>query len=273
LDVNFPEEANAKLIRGLTSGGIVRYQNVKKTAQSQKLIKTIMAKEFSKNPRKITKELLEQLKVNIEELGDLSGITHDLNSDQIIAGNQRSKAINFNDCEVTLMEKPHEPDAQGTVALGYVLWNGQKLHYRQVKWTVEQCEKANITANSISGIWDEAMLKSPEWASVAGINDWNLPFVLDTPVLLGNDITGMAKTSNKYHDVKPLIFISFNLVQRQIDVPEVEAKKFLNGLIELTRLDKLKEFYDGVYELAFNKMQEMNAILEEQPKSKKTKKS
>jgi hypothetical protein len=38
-------------------------------------------------------------------------------------------------------------------------------------------------------------------------------------------------------------------------------------------LDKLKEFYDGVYELAFNKMQEMNAILEEQPKSKKTKKS
>lgn len=50
-------------------------------------------KQYGKNPRKITKKQLEQLKANIEELGDLSGIVHDLNSDEIISGNQRSKVF------------------------------------------------------------------------------------------------------------------------------------------------------------------------------------
>ena len=44
-------------------------------------------KEYHKNPRKITPKQLEQLKANIQELGDLSGIVHDLNTDEIITGN------------------------------------------------------------------------------------------------------------------------------------------------------------------------------------------
>lgn len=57
-------------------------------------------KEYHKNPRKISADQLEQLKANIEELGDLSGIVHDLNSDEIISGNQRSKIIDINNCEI-----------------------------------------------------------------------------------------------------------------------------------------------------------------------------
>lgn len=38
-------------------------------------------KEYNKNPRKITPKQLEQLKANIQELGDLSGIVHDLNTE------------------------------------------------------------------------------------------------------------------------------------------------------------------------------------------------
>ena len=54
--------------------------------------------QYSKNPRKISESQLEQLKQNIQELGDLSGIVHDLNTDEIISGNQRSKVININEC-------------------------------------------------------------------------------------------------------------------------------------------------------------------------------
>jgi hypothetical protein len=216
-----------------------------------------MAKNYHKNARKITKEELEMIRQNISELGDISGIVHDLNSDEIIGGNQRSKVINFDKCEITFTEKFKKPDQWGTVAWGYVIWEGQRLSYRQVRWTKEQCEKANITANSLTGTWDEDMLKGDSWKDVPGIENWNLPFLLELPPLLANDIQNIAHTSNKYHDVKPLIFISFNLVQRQINVPEEEAKQFLNGIIELTkRGEALQEFYNDVYHLAFDHMQE-----------------
>lgn len=39
--------------------------------------------QYSKNPRKISESKLEQLKLNIQELGDLSGIVHDLNTDEM----------------------------------------------------------------------------------------------------------------------------------------------------------------------------------------------
>ncbi len=111
-------------------------------------------REYHKNPRNITKAQLTKLKANIEELGDLSGIVHDLNSDEIVSGNQRSKIIDVNNCNIQVVEEYNEPNSQGTVLIGFIDWEGQKLNYRQVRWTPEQCEKANITANSLGGTWD-----------------------------------------------------------------------------------------------------------------------
>lgn len=116
-------------------------------------------KSYYKNPRKITQTQLDQLKANIQELGDLSGIVHDLNTDEIISGNQRSRVIDINKCEVVLTETYDEPNAQGTVAWGYVIFEGQKLNYRQVRWDDRQREKANITANALGGDWDYDILK------------------------------------------------------------------------------------------------------------------
>lgn len=116
-------------------------------------------KEYHKNPRKITLKQLEQLKANIQELGDLSGIVHDLNTDEIISGNQRSKVIDINKCEVVITEKYDTPNQQGTVAWGYVIFEGQKLNYRQVRWDERQREKANITANALGGDWDYDILE------------------------------------------------------------------------------------------------------------------
>jgi len=40
-----------------------------------------MAKEYHKNPRKITIQEMQMIKDNLLELGDISMIVHDLNSD------------------------------------------------------------------------------------------------------------------------------------------------------------------------------------------------
>lgn len=116
-------------------------------------------KEYHKNPRKITEKQLQQLKENIQELGDLSGIVHDLNTDEIISGNQRSKIIDINNCEIEIVKSYKEPTSQGTVALGYVFWEGQKLNYRQVRWNEMQREKACITANKLGGEFDYEILE------------------------------------------------------------------------------------------------------------------
>ena len=116
--------------------------------------------QYSKNPRKISEAQLEQLKQNIQELGDLSGIVHCLNTDEIISGNQRSKVININECEIEIVKQYDEPNEQGTIALGFVIFENQRLNYRQVRWNEKQREKACITANALGGEFDYKILQS-----------------------------------------------------------------------------------------------------------------
>lgn len=118
----------------------------------------VIMKPYHKNPRKIEKVKFEELKKWLDEFGDLSGIVHDLNSNEIVSGNQRSTAFNINECEIVLQGELGEPDRQGTVAHGYVVWNGARYNYRQVRWTAEQCERANIIANKAGGDWDLEIL-------------------------------------------------------------------------------------------------------------------
>lgn len=116
--------------------------------------------QYSKNPRKISEAQLEQLKQNIQELGDLSGIVHDLNTDEIISGNQRSKVININECEIEIVKKYKKPNEQGTIAFGFVIFENQRLNYRQVRWNEKQREKACITANALGGEFDYKILQA-----------------------------------------------------------------------------------------------------------------
>lgn len=111
-------------------------------------------KTYHKNPRRITNTQVDRLRDSLADLGDLGGIVHDLNSDEIIGGNQRGNVFNINHCEIELTYQADEPDEQGTVGLGYVIWKGKRYAYRQVRWTPEQCEEANIKANKLGGTWD-----------------------------------------------------------------------------------------------------------------------
>lgn len=117
---------------------------------------------YFKNPRILTDRQRERLDDTMTRLGDLGGIVHDLNSNELIGGNQRGDVININECEIRLVEEYDEPDEQGTVALGFAIWKGIPFSYRAVRWTAEQCEEANIVANAGGGDWDVVRLLD-EW--------------------------------------------------------------------------------------------------------------
>lgn len=111
-------------------------------------------KQYVKNPRQITEKQFSQLGVSLHDLGDLSGVVHDLNSDQIIGGNQRSRVFDVNKCKIEMVQTFDQPDEQGTVGLGFIVWQGKKYSYRQVRWDEKTCQRANITANKAGGNWD-----------------------------------------------------------------------------------------------------------------------
>jgi len=125
---------------------------------------------YHKNPRQITDEQFGDLKQWLEELGDLGGIVHNIPTDEVISGNQRCRAIDINRCEIVLEEEYDEPDAQGTVAWGYVIWKGHRYSYRAVVWDQETCEKANIVANKAGGKWDWDILAS--WGKEEMLLEW-----------------------------------------------------------------------------------------------------
>ena len=127
-------------------------------------------KHYHKNPRQITDKQFEQLSQTLSDLGDLSGVVHDLNSDEIIGGNQRSRVFDINQCEIEIIEKYDSPDHQGTVAHGFVIWNDKKYAYRQVRWSPDECEQANIVANKAGGNWDFDILANE--FELEDLKDW-----------------------------------------------------------------------------------------------------
>lgn len=115
-------------------------------------------KPYRGNPRRISPERLAELKGWLAELGDISGVVHDLNSNELIGGNQRANALNLFKQELTIVKEYQDPTPQGTVALGYYIIDGECYSYRAVRWTKEQCRRANVIANKAGGSWDFDLL-------------------------------------------------------------------------------------------------------------------
>lgn len=112
-----------------------------------------MPEPYSRNPRKITDIAFAQLSQDLEALGDLGGLVHDLNSDEWVGGNQRTRVFGA-DIKPIIVERFDPPTRTGTVALGYVEWRGERYAYRAVRWTPEKCAAANVKANLDGGTWD-----------------------------------------------------------------------------------------------------------------------
>jgi len=122
--------------------------------------------EYHKNPRKISKPAKALLEESMERVGDLSGIVHNLETDEIISGNQRCKVINIKECEIEIVKKLKRKNKRGTVAYGYALWKGIPFNYRQVKWDEATAEFANLAANKLGGEWDKRLFKKFDKATL-----------------------------------------------------------------------------------------------------------
>ncbi len=158
-------------------------------------IKISGKRRFKRNPRKISDEQLNLLKNHMEELGDLSGIVYCRKQKAYVGGNQRSRILEG--AEVKVVEKFDEPTAQKTVLLGYVDYKGERFNYREVEFTKEQFEKANIVANNDGGEFDWDALDS--WNGDL-LKEWGmeLPDRYDIPMVENPDALGKGGVNNKY---------------------------------------------------------------------------
>ena len=106
-------------------------------------------KEAEYNPRNISREALTGLKYSLEEFGDLSGITFNLKTGNLVAGHQRVNA---------LKEKYGDLD----ISSGKIITpDGNEFKVRFVEWDIQKEKAANIAANNplLQGEFEEQGLK------------------------------------------------------------------------------------------------------------------
>lgn len=122
-----------------------------------KISKISDLKHNPKNPRKATDEKIAMLKKSYETHGNLSGIIFNEKSKQLVGGHQTTKTLPP-DAEIVITKKYSKPTAKGTTAEGYVVIDGEKIPYRQVRWDKDREMAANIAANQGAGAWDRGLL-------------------------------------------------------------------------------------------------------------------
>lgn len=109
------------------------------------------------NPRKITAEQQSALKKSIYEFGDLSGFVYNETSEQLVGAHQR-QLVMPGDSEIVIEKKYSKPTRTGTTAEGFVIVDGERFSYRQVRWGKQREMAANIAANKHGGEFDNAKL-------------------------------------------------------------------------------------------------------------------
>lgn len=109
------------------------------------------------NPRKIDQEHLKMLKKSLDEYGDLSGFVFNETSRQLVGGHRRGEVLPP-DADIIIEERYATPTRTGTTAEGYVIVDGERFSYRQVRWDAAREKAANIAANKHGGEWDNAKL-------------------------------------------------------------------------------------------------------------------
>jgi len=158
--------------------------------------------KYHKNPRTLTKKQFELLKRDLQELGDLSGVVHDINSDEIISGNQRSEIFDVNSCRIEIIKEYKEPTKTGTVAEGFIYYKDERFSYRKVDWTPEQCEKANIVANKAGGSWDMDTLAN--MFDFDNLMDWGFSDKELIGLDFGTDTKGLTEDDTLPEDVETI---------------------------------------------------------------------
>lgn len=207
-------------------------------------------KQYHKNPRKITKQEQELLKSNLEKLGDLSGIIHNLETDEIIGGNQRSEVININKCKIEMIKEFSEPDEQGTVGLGFIIWKKKNYNYRQVRWDEKTAEMANITANKLGGEWDMEILAEFNTNDLLdwGFKDFELEG-LDINLDIIDSSDGKDTRTNRISPKEGLSVANLGFIHTTIEKEWMQklCEKIRDNIEGETDGEKLKTFLERAY--------------------------
>ena len=106
-----------------------------------------------RNPRKAEQKKLEMLAKSLIEFGSLDGFIYNIRSKQMVGGHQRSKVLP-KDARVIIEQRFDKTTPQGTRAVGYVEYLGERWPYREVDWNENKEKAANIAANKGAGEWD-----------------------------------------------------------------------------------------------------------------------
>lgn len=113
-----------------------------------------------KNPRTISKHDYAALKKSIQEFGDLSGIVFNVTTQRLVGGHQRTTSFKdlAGEKNIVITQRFDQPNAFGTIAVGYLTYKGEFFSYREVQWPEPRELAANIAANRIQGQFDVDLL-------------------------------------------------------------------------------------------------------------------
>lgn len=138
------------------------------------------------NPRTISEEQLSMLREAMNSFGDLSGLVVNKTTGRMIGGHQRVKILG--EAPVKVLRRYPKPTHKGTVAEGFVMYQGERFVYREVEWTEAKEKAAMIAANKHGGDWDlpdlaalVADLNGSGLESVLGFTDDELKAMLEAP--------------------------------------------------------------------------------------------
>ena len=101
-------------------------------------------KQDPQNPNRMDEADKERMAKSMAEFGDLSGVILNRRTGYLVGGHQRVDIMKG--CEITTKELT-KPEPDGTVARGYIDYNGRRMSLRVVDWPEEKAKAALIAAN------------------------------------------------------------------------------------------------------------------------------
>lgn len=109
------------------------------------------------NPRKMSAAMRERLDASMDKFGDLSGIVFNRRTGNLVGGHQRKVHLP-EDAEISISVRLDRPNAQGTVAVGWIQIGEERWSYREVDVPKKREKAMNLAANKHKGLFDEALL-------------------------------------------------------------------------------------------------------------------
>lgn len=111
------------------------------------------------NPRRISEKKKNLLSKSMQKWGDLGCIVFNETLNRLVAGHQR--VGNLQDWDIVITDRYAEPNAQGTIAEGYLVsmaQSNERYKYRVVQWNKDDEIAAMLAANNQAGEYNRGQV-------------------------------------------------------------------------------------------------------------------